>query len=163
MNRSTKVSLVGSIFVITGLCGSLSYAAQETDNTSKYFALNANNQYIAMNSTRDSRRYAYPSITSKVFSGNKKTNIQSFANISRQPLQGVLVADFAHVTFNKFQKKNSIFEFAAKFNDKLQQILAIFDFSSKKPVTRKENINQKSQHSAVNLSSNIANCISSKK
>lgn len=167
MNSSTKVSLVSSIFVITGLCGSLSYAAPEVESASELniAAMRANIQNISMNSSVNdiTYSYAYPSITSEVFASNKKISIPSFSNISRQPLQGIQVADFARIDPNRLQKKNAIFEFAAKFNDKLQQILAILDFPSSKTMASKESTNQQIQKRKVHLQSNIGNCIASKK
>jgi hypothetical protein len=168
MNRSTKVSLVSSIFVITGLCGSLSYAAPEVKDKYEHHVTmaDAGNQRLTMNNTSIKNitdSFAYPSITSEVFIENRKTAIQPLSNVLRRPLQGILVADFAHITPNRFQKKNAIFEFSAKFNDKLQQIIAIFDVFSTKTVTKKENIHQKSAQRKVHLSSNIGSCISSKK
>ena len=167
MNSSTKISLVSSIFVIAGLCGSLSYAAPEVESASELniAEMRANIQNISMNSSVNdiTYSYAFPSITSEVFASNKKINIPSFSNISRQPLQGIQVADFARIDPNRLQKKNAIFEFAAKFNDKLQQILAVFDFSSSNVMTSKESISQQSKKRKVHLKSNIGNCIASKK
>jgi len=167
MNSSTKISLVSSIFVITGLCGSLSYAAPEVESASERHVTSTHTSTpnIAMNSSTSSitYSYAYPSITSEFFAKNKKASMPSFSNILREPLQGIQVADFAHLDPNRLQKKNAIFEFAAKFNDKLQQILAIFDFPSSKAITSKESISQQSQKRRVHLQSNIGNCIASKK
>jgi len=166
MNKSTKVGLVSSIFVITGLYGSLSYAAPEVESASERHAASTHTstQNIAMNSSTSSitYSYAYPSITSEFFAKNKKASMPSFSSILREPLQGIQVADFAHLDPNRLQKKNAIFEFAAKFNDKLQQILAVFDFSSSNAITSKESISQQSKKRKVHLKSNIGNCIASK-
>lgn len=156
MNKPAKISLVSSIFVITGLCGSLSQAAPEVKSNAKTAKIE--NQFIANNV---SYNYTYPSITSEIFADGKKLALPSLASISRQPMQGIQVADFAHITPNRLKKNNAIFEFAAKFNDKLQQILAIFDFSSTQSAQSQESKNNKERK--VHLTSNIGNCIASKK
>lgn len=166
MNRSAKICLVSSIFVITGLCGSLSYAVPEVEikSAQQVTLIKTSSYSIAMNSNTNSitYSYAYPSITSEIFAENKKIGIPSFSNISRQPMQGIQVTDFAHIAPNKFQKKNVIFEFAAKFNDKLQQILSIFEFSSASTVVDKESASDKGQQRKLHLTSSIGNCITNK-
>lgn len=87
----------------------------------------------------------------------------SISTVSRKPLLGMQVADFANINSNKLQKKNTIFEFAAKFNDKLQQVLSFFDFSSASTMINKENTSEVKQQRKIHVSSNIANCIASKK
>lgn len=160
MNRPAKISLVSSIFVITGLCGSLSQAAPEVkDKPEQYAATTVASQSIAKSV---SYSYTYPSITSEIFSESKSLSLPRLSANSRQPMQGIQVADFAHIAPNKFKKKNAIFEFAAKFNDKLQQILAIFDFSSAQATASKELTNSNSQKRKVHLTSSIGNCIVNK-
>jgi hypothetical protein len=66
------------------------------------------------------------------------------------------VADFALISPSKFRNHNSIFEFAVKFNDKLQQILSFFDFSSQSHITTTEsNMNKKAKK--ITLSHNSKN------
>ncbi len=163
MNRPTKIGLVSSIFVITGLCGSLSQAAPEVKNNAQQYASATNSLSQQSIANTISYSYTYPSITSEVFAESNSFALPSLSKSSRKPMRGIQVADFAHVTPDRFEKKNVIFEFAAKFNDKLQQILAIFDFSSTEAMASKENSSQKSQKRKINLSSNIGNCIASKK
>jgi hypothetical protein len=161
MNKPIKASLVGATFLITGLCGSLSYATSDIKHQS-----NAYKQDLAMvdNTINNnaSNSYTFSRSASKVFTTKEQIGIPSFSNIARKPLQGIQIADFAHITPNGLQKKNSIFEFAAKFNDKLQQILAIFDFSSAKSSAKKENVSQKIHQRKIHLSNNTDNCIISK-
>ncbi len=163
MNSSTKVSLVSAIFVITGLSGSLSYAAPEVSKNTVYSIVVKQNIAMDSNANHITHNYAFSRITDKTFVAFKKANLPSFSGTSRQPLQGIQVTDFAHIAPNRLQKKNTIFEFAAKFNDKLQQILAIFEFSSAETVTNKEQNNQKSQQRKVHLTSHTGNCTTSKK
>jgi hypothetical protein len=160
MNRTTKVGLVSAIFVITGLFGSLSYAAPEVNNDTIYSVIVKQNIAMNNNPNNIAHNYAFSRITNKTFAEFKKANLPSFSSASRQPLQGIQVIDFAHIVPNTLQKKNTIFEFAAKFNDKLQQILAIFDFSSSKKMTNKDNIKQSGK---VLLSKNIDTCSNNKK
>ena len=168
MNKPIKASLVGATFLITGLCGSFSYATSNVERQSEHYAAlaNANKQNLAMvSNTYDNKApnsYTSYRSASKVFTAKEKIGIPSFSNISRKPLQGIQIADFAHIAPSGLQKTNSIFEFAAKFNDRLQQILAVFNFSSTKSSTKKENISQKVHKRKINLSSNIDNCIMSK-
>ncbi|WP_085298172.1 hypothetical protein [Cognaticolwellia mytili] len=160
MNRIIKVSLVSAICVITGLFGSLSYAAPEVNNDTIYSIVVKQNTAMNSNANNIAHNYAFSRITNKTFGAFKKANLPSFPSTMRQPLQGIQVVDFAHIVPNTLQKKNTIFEFAAKFNDKLQQILAIFDFSSTKKMTSKDNIKQSGK---VLLNKNIDTCSSNKK
>ena len=87
--------------------------------------------------------YAYPSITSEVFNQYNQIAMQSTTQTSQQPSLGIKVTDFANLIPSKFTKKNSLFEFAAKFNDKLQQVLAYFDFSDTNTDSKNKKIRSK--------------------
>ena len=98
----------------------------------------------------DINNFSYPTITSEIFTQYHQSNAVSANQHSQQPMQGIKVADFSSLVPRKFDKKNSFFEFAAKFNDKLQQVIAYFNFSSKSAKS-KENINEKVDKRKVNF------------
>jgi hypothetical protein len=125
MKTHTKTTLFNATIVSIGLFCATSFAAPEVSSLSDEYA--AHNTKTSSASIDYS--YAYPSITSEIFEKNSKLNIASFAQVSDKPFLGINVVDFSLLTPNKAQKKNSIFEFAAKFNDKLQQVLAFFSLS----------------------------------
>ena len=95
--------------------------------------------------------YAYPSVTSEVFNQYNQIAMPSTTQISQQPSLGIKVTDFANLVPHKFAKINSLFEFAAKFNDKLQQILTYFDFSSSSTDSKNKNISEKNSKQKSSL------------
>ncbi|MFT6920129.1 MAG: hypothetical protein ACJA2G_002777 [Cognaticolwellia sp.] len=130
----TKPNLSGAILLVIGLFGlycSATQAESEVKDQAKV-ALIINKVVSEIKSPTNNlvHHYAYPSITSEVFKQYNQIAIPSTSQISQQPSLGIKVTDFANLVPDKFTKKNSLFEFAAKFNDKLQQVLAYFDFSS---------------------------------
>ena len=147
MTRHTKTNLVSSIVIFSSLFGAVAFAAPQVKEQPQY-------------------TFVVKKIVSPV--KPQASTLVSIAQLPRQPLRGIQVADFAHIVPSKFEKKNSIFEFAAKFNDKLQQLLAYFDFSSKSVSRNAESLNQQqssrkillsAKHSSTNLTSN---CTASK-
>lgn len=149
MKRTAKTKLVAACLVIVGLFTSVAFtsvvnaksALKEKPSsalTLENFKINVTSPDINL-----ARNYAYPSITSEVFN---KFNSATFYQTPVRPLQGIQVVGFTNLIPHKYEKKNSIFEFAAKFNDKLQQFLAYFGFSSKTITERtNEKINEKEQ------------------
>ncbi|MBA6389556.1 hypothetical protein H4J38_02060 [Colwellia sp. BRX10-3] len=150
MIRQTKPNFVGSIFVIVGLyCSAIQAEVKDKPQCTS----TVNNVVINLELTAKhiANNYAYPSITSEAFQKHHNTHVQSLTQMSRQPLHGIQVADFVNLVPRKFDNKNSIFEFAAKFNDKLQQVLAYFDFSSTGTDSKDENISEKDSNKKVSL------------
>lgn len=148
MIRQTIPNLVGSIFVIVVLyCSAIQAAVKDKPKC----ASTVNNVVINLQlpAKHIANNYAYPSIISEAFKKHHNTHVQSLTQISRQPLHGIQVTYFANLVPDKFDNKNSIFEFAAKFNDKLQQLLAYFDFSSTD--SKDENISEKDSNKKVSL------------
>lgn len=132
MAKHAKKNLVGSIFVILGLYCSVVHADPEiTDKQQHFFTVFIDNGTVKINSSANNlaERYVSSHIVSEVLLTNR-LNISVYTQRSQKPLLDVQTTDFSILSPKKFKKKNSIFEFAAKFNDKLQQILAYFDFSS---------------------------------
>ncbi|MGB1262656.1 MAG: hypothetical protein ACPG52_07100 [Cognaticolwellia sp.] len=148
MTRHSKTNLVSSIVVFSALFAAAAFAAPQV---------------------KEQPQYSF--VVKKIVSPVKPqaSSLVSSDQLPRQPLPGIKVADFAHILPSKFEKKNSFFEFAAKFNDKLQQVLAYFDFSSKSVSRNAESLNQQqssrkillsAKHNSTNLT---ANCSASKK
>jgi hypothetical protein len=127
----TKPNLSGVILLVIGLFG-LYCSATQAEPKAKDQAKVVSEVKSPTNNLVNN--YAYPSVTSEVFN--------QYNQISQQPSLGIKVTDFANLVPHKFAKKNSLFEFAAKFNDKLQQVLAYFDFSSTSTGSKK-NISEK--------------------
>ena len=99
---------------------------------------------VSMSTIDTTSKFAYPAITSEIYNKYHKTVDNSSLLSAQQPMKGIKVADFANIVPRKFDNKNSFFEFAAKFNDKLQQVIAYFNFSSKN-VEDKDNNNEEQQ------------------
>jgi len=155
MKRPTKPNLVCSIFVIVGLFGTIAHAKPEmNEKQQNTFTADSAASQMSSTATSASYSYAYPSLTSEAFTNNS-IRLPSFVKVSQQPLLGIQVADFSNLVPNKFEKRNSIFEFAAKFNDKLQQVLAYFNFSSKSTPRNNEAINAKKTNREIHLSAQI--------
>ncbi|SEK51158.1 hypothetical protein SAMN05216262_101537 [Colwellia chukchiensis] len=127
MNKQIKITLSITLLSTLGLYNSNILAAPHTINNAlasiSAYQLVPKVPSLAGNS-------AYPSLTSEVFISYPSQGFISLPKAPVKPLAGIEVVDFAIITPNGIQKKNSIFEFAAKFNDTLQQILAFFDLSS---------------------------------
>ena len=152
MNRPTKLNLVGSIFVILGLLSSIAHANAEVKTKPQYaFVIYNAVSQISVMAKSINVSYNSTSLNDKVFNEKNKLSQHSYTPISRQPLLGMHVVDFTNLVPNKFEKKNSFFEFAAKFNDKLQQILAYFDFSAKSTARNSESINAKQAKRKIHL------------
>lgn len=155
MKRPTKSNLVCSIFVIVGLFGTIVHAKPDMkEKQQNVFPANSTSSQMSSTATSASYSYAYPSLTSEAFT-NTSIRLPSFVKSSQQPLLGIQVADFSNLVPSKFEKRNSIFEFAAKFNDKLQQVLAYFNFSSKSTPRNNEAINAKKVNRKIHLSAQI--------
>ena len=144
MIKRIKPNIVGSILVVFSLfflyC-SAAYAEKRVKQSPQI----ACDQAIAVikidsYTTNVSNNFAYPSMTSEVFNQYQAINTLSSSKTFTQPMQGIQVADFSHLVPGKFDKKISFFEFAAKFNDKLQQVIAFFDFSSADTESKDENV-----------------------
>lgn len=140
------------MFVILGLYGTAVQARPEV-KTSAEKTFTQDNLVITMTSAKYSleNHTAYPSITSELFKDYGEISPPSSSQKSRQPLPGIKVADFALFSPQNFQQKNSIFEFAAKFNDTLQQILAYFDFTSASTSNKKQQIDENKQQRKIQL------------
>lgn len=162
--RPTKANLSGTILLVLGLFSLYSSVAQ-TEPRMKHqvnVVLMINNVAIEVKSPSNNivNHYAYPTITSEVFNQYNQSAMHLATQISQQPSLGIKVTDFANLTPHKFDKKNSIFEFAAKFNDKLQQVLAYFDFSSTSTDGKNKNISDKNLQQKSNLiTKNISNSL----
>ena len=152
MTKKTKKNLVGFIFVVAGVYVS---AVQATPSIKVQHQLTYiySQQNINGLSNSDDRtnNYAYPSITSDLFEKYRPFNKPALPTMPKQLLPGIQVAEFSLFTANKIEKKNSFFEFAAKFNDTLQQIIAYFNFSSKNTKSSKQQIREKNDHLKVNF------------
>lgn len=146
-----KRNLVGSIFVILGLYCSVVHAGPEiTEKPQHFFTVSIDNVTVQINSAANNLAGHYVSshTVSEVLLTNR-LNISVYTQTSQKPSLDVQVADFSILSPKKFKKKNSIFEFAAKFNDRLQQILAYFDFSSSD--NNKKNNSQQDQNKKTQL------------
>jgi hypothetical protein len=135
----TKPNLSGAILLVIGLFG-LYCSATQAEPKAKDQAKVVSEVKSPTNNLVNN--YAYPSVTSEVFNQYNQIAMPSTTQISQQPSLGIKVTDFTNLVPHKFAKKNSLFEFAAKFNDKLQQVLAYFDFSSTSTGSKK-NISEK--------------------
>ncbi|MFT6901249.1 MAG: hypothetical protein ACJAXS_001439 [Colwellia sp.] len=155
--RPTKPNLSSAILLMIGLFGLYCSATQAEpkvkDQDNVVLIINKVVSEVKSSTNNLVNNYDYPSITSEVFNQYNQIAMQSTSQISQQPSLGIKVTDFANLVPNKFAKKNSLFEFAAKFNDKLQQVLAYFDFSFSSTDRRKKNI---SENNAKQKSSWIA-------
>ena len=105
---------------------------------------------LSLSDIDETSKFAYPAITNEIYNNYQKMGLNSSFQPSNKPMKGIKVADFANIVPRNFDKKNTFFEFAAKFNDKLQQVIAYFNFSSKNAET-KENSNEKKQKRKVNF------------
>lgn len=144
MKKSTNVTLIRSVFLVSALAGSLSFAA--TKNTSS--AITKETQLFPI---KASQSFQYPSVTHALFDTNTTAVTKTASGLSQQPLPGIQVVDFALISSSRLQNKNAIFEFAVKFNDTFQQLLSFFNFSSKsKTVSPTENSATKN----INLGNN---------
>ena len=152
MTRQTKPYFLGSTFVIVSLyCSTIQAETKVKANAQLAFTRDIVVIKLKSPAINMTNNYAYPSITSEVFNVYHQKNSHRLTQKSPQPLLGIEVADFVNIVPRKFDNKNSIFEFAAKFNDKLQQILTYFDFSSTSTKSKVENISEKDQKSKVSL------------
>lgn len=144
MIRPTKLNLVGSIFVILGLLSSIAHANTEVKTKAQYaFVIHSAVNHISVMAKNINVSYSPTSVNA---------NQHLFSQHSKKPLLGIQVTDFTNLVPNKFEKKNSFFEFAAKFNDKLQQLLAYFDFSANSTVRDSEVINTEQAKRKIHLS-----------
>lgn len=105
---------------------------------------------ISLSDIDGTSKFAYPAITSEIYNKYQKISLHSSFQPSNKPMKGIKVADFANVVPRNFDNKSSFFEFAAKFNDKLQQVIAYFNFSSKN-AENKDNSDEKKQKRKVNF------------
>jgi|TARA_B110000211_G_scaffold48718_1_gene52913 hypothetical protein len=153
MIRPTKLNLVGSIFVILGLLSSIAHANTEVKTKAQYaFVIHSAVNHISVMAKNINVSYSPTSVNGKIFNESNKLNQHLFSQHSKKPLLGIQVTDFTNLVPNKFEKKNSFFEFAAKFNDKLQQLLAYFDFSAKSTARDNEAINTEQAKRKIHLS-----------
>jgi hypothetical protein len=145
--RPTKPNLSSAILLAIGSFGlycSATLAEPKVKDQAKVFLIiNKVVSEVKSPTNTHVNYYAYPSITSELFNQYNQIAMQSTTQTSQQPSLGIKVTDFANLVPSKFTKKNSLFEFAAKFNDKLQQILAYFDFSSNSTDRKNKNISEK--------------------
>lgn len=147
MKKSTNVTLIRSVFLVSALAGSLSFAA--TKNISS-----ATTKETQLFPTKASQSFQYPSVTHALFDTNATGVAQVTRSLSQQPLPGIQVVDFALISSSRLQNKNAIFEFAVKFNDTFQQLLSFFNFSSKsKAVSPAENSATKNMNLGHNVKS----------
>jgi hypothetical protein len=152
MTRKTIAKIASAMFVILGLYGTAAQAGPEI-KTSAEQAFTQKSLVITMTSAKNSlaNHTAYPSITSELFKDYGEVSLPSASQRPRQPLPGIKVTDFALFSPQNLQQKNSIFEFAAKFNDTLQQILAYFDFTSASTGNKKKQIDENKQQRKIQL------------
>jgi len=151
MTRQTKARVVGAIFVIFGLYGS-ALKAEPNVKEKPRSVFTINKLIINIKSANNlASNTAYPGVTSEVFNEYSNISRASFTPMPQQPLTGMQVTDFSLLAPNKFEKKNSIFEFAAKFNDKLQQMLAYFNFSSPNASSQNKQISDKNLDRKIHL------------
>jgi len=145
--RPSKPNLSGAILLMVGLFGLYCSATQAEskvkDQAKVVLIINKVVSEVKSPTNNLVSNYAYPSITSEVFNQYNQIAIPSTSQISQQPWLGIKVTDYANLVPDKFAKKNSLFEFAAKFNDKLQQVLAYFDFLSPSTDSKNKNISEK--------------------
>lgn len=156
MTVKIKPSVAGSLMMIClgllGLYGSVVKAAPEVSNL-PLNETSVNHLTITLSTASTlTNHYDYPSLTNDFFNQTSRVSAVTWTNSSRQPLRGIQIAEFSHLTPNKYPKSHSFFEFAAKFNDKLQQILAYFDFSSKSTNNTEENINNEQAEQEISIS-----------
>lgn len=152
MTRQTKAHLIGAIFVTVGLyCSTINAETEMKEKPQVAFTINNVLSTMKSPAINIANNYAYPSITSEIFNKYNQSTTRSFTQVSQQPMLGIKVADFVNIVPRKFDSKNSIFEFAAKFNDKLQQVLAFFDFSSTSTKKKNENISEEDQKRTVSV------------
>jgi len=152
MTKHTKANLVGSIFVIIGLYGTIAHAKPEIKEKSQQaFAINNISMQANSSLLSISYRNAYPSITSEIFKENNKISKTQLIQLPQQLLLGMQVVDFAHLVPNKFEKKNTIFEFATKFNDALQKILVYVGFSSTSANRNNDKVSEKNINKQIRL------------
>ncbi|MBA6341858.1 hypothetical protein H4J59_12760 [Colwellia sp. MB02u-10] len=141
-----KLNLSGAILLMIGLFGLYCSATQAEpkvkDQAKVVLIINKVVSEVKSPTNPHVNNYAYPSITSEVFNQYNQIAMQSTNQTSQQPSLGIKVTDFANLVPSKFTQKNSLFEFTAKFNDKLQQVLAYFDFSSPRTDSKNKNISE---------------------
>ena len=144
--RPKKPNLSSAILLVIGLfglnCSTTQAEPKVTDQANVVLIINKVVSEVKSPTKTLVNNYAYPSITSEAFNQYNQIAMQSTTQTSKQPSLGIKVTDFANLVPSKFTKKNSLFEFAAKFNDKLQQVLAYFDFSSTSTDSKNKNIGE---------------------
>ena len=144
--RPKKPNLSSAILLVIGLfglnCSTTQAEPKVTDQANVVLIINKVVSEVKSPTKTLVNNYAYPSITSEAFNQYNQIAMQSTTQTSQQPSLGIKVTDFANLVPSKFTKKNSLFEFAAKFNDKLQQVLAYFDFSSTSTDSKNKNIGE---------------------
>jgi len=144
--RPKKPNLSSAILLVIGLfglnCSTTQAEPKVTDQANVVLIINKVVSEVKSPTKTLVNNYAYPSITSEAFNQYNHIAMQSTTQTSKQPSLGIKVTDFANLVPSKFTKKNSLFEFAAKFNDKLQQVLAYFDFSSTSTDSKNKNIGE---------------------
>jgi hypothetical protein len=145
--RPTKPNLSSAILLVIGLfglyCSAIQAEPKVKDQAKVFLIINKVVSEVKSPTNTHVNNYAYPSITSEVFNQYNQIAMQSTTQTSQQPSLGIKVTDFVNLVPNKFTKTNSLFEFAAKFNDKLQQILAYFGFSSPSTDSKNQDISEK--------------------
>ncbi len=168
MTRKTKTNLVGSIFVVAGLYVSAVQATPSIKVQHQLTYIYSQQNINTLSNTYDrTSNYAYPSITSDLFEKYRPFNKPALPNMPKQLLPGIQVAEFSLFATNKIEKNNSFFEFAAKFNDTLQQIIAYFNFSSSNTKSSKQQMSDKNDNLKVNFMakqthSHVAKCSGNK-
>jgi hypothetical protein len=142
--RPTKPNLSSAILLVIGLfglyCSAIQAEPKVKDQAKVFLIINKVVSEVKSPTNTHVNNYAYPSITSEVFN---QIAMQSTTQTSQQPSLGIKVTDLVNLVPSKFTKTNSLFEFAAKFNDKLQQILAYFGFSSPSTDSKNQDISEK--------------------
>ncbi|MFT6194656.1 MAG: hypothetical protein ACJASU_001558 [Cognaticolwellia sp.] len=145
--RPTKPNLSSAILLAIGLfslyCSAIQAEPKVKDQAKVILIINKVVSEVKSPKNTHVNNYAYPSITSEVFNQYNQIAMQSTTQTSQQPSLGIKVTDFANLVPSRFTKTNSLFEFAAKFNDKLQQILAYFNFSSPSTDSKNQDISEK--------------------
>ena len=134
MNITSKLSLIISAFVIVALCGSHSHAVQ---NQNESYNGHKRSLLIVNTPVKHHKRELVQAKNSSMVQpiGNNlihnifKTSNLTTSNISikaKQPLVKIQTAEVVNQITHKKPKQDGIFEFFAKFNDKLQQLLKSF-------------------------------------
>ncbi len=142
MKSKLLTVFLASALSTIGLCSTISHASEKNE-----FFIQSNVQSHIYD--QPVAKVTTVNITSSTYS-NK---IYSFEELSSQPLYFLSSSTRSEYASTKKYKKNHLFEFATLFNDKLQQIIAFFEFTRSSKHNNYMNSDKPNDNTSIDLSS----------